>query len=149
MSKENETQVGGSHYQSEFQHWDYAAACFGEGFFKGSATKYISRWRRKGGVQDLEKAGHYMRKLRELYDSGDIKLTVGQAAEGLPQFQSKNGLTDAEYGAMYAVTTANTNMGLLTAILLIDHLIALAREAERPKVAAFEEVKVTPPRSKR
>jgi len=43
-------QVGGDHYAAEYQHWDWA----GEtqlGYLESAATKYVSRWRKKGGVQ--------------------------------------------------------------------------------------------------
>jgi hypothetical protein len=31
-----------------------------------TAVKYLSRWRKKGGMQDLHKARHYIDKLIEL-----------------------------------------------------------------------------------
>lgn len=30
------------------------------GYFEGNVVKYVSRWRQKGGVADLEKAKHYI-----------------------------------------------------------------------------------------
>lgn len=64
----NDTQIGGNHYRSSAQHWDFAAHNFGRGYFKGQITKYLARWRKKGGVQDLQKAEHFLRKLIELED---------------------------------------------------------------------------------
>lgn len=62
----NEKQVGGSHYNTKpIQPWDYIAAN-GLGFFEGSIVKYVSRWREKGGIKDLEKARHFLDKLIEL-----------------------------------------------------------------------------------
>lgn len=62
----NEIQVAGSHYKTKaIQPWDYIAA--NElGYFEGNIVKYVSRWRDKGGVQDLRKAQHYLEKLIEL-----------------------------------------------------------------------------------
>ena len=62
----NETQVGGAHYKDKaIQPWDYIAA--NElGYFEGNIVKYVSRWRDKGGVDDLRKAQHYLQKLIEL-----------------------------------------------------------------------------------
>ena len=62
----NEIQVAGSHYKTKaIQPWDYIAA--NElGYFEGNIVKYVSRWRDKGGVQDLLKAQHYLDKLIEL-----------------------------------------------------------------------------------
>jgi len=36
------------------------------GYFEGNVVKYISRWRKKGGVADLEKAKHYVELLIEM-----------------------------------------------------------------------------------
>lgn len=47
------------------QPWDYIAAN-NIGFFEGNAIKYLTRWRDKGGIADLEKARHYLDKLIEL-----------------------------------------------------------------------------------
>ena len=71
-SHPNETQVGGSHYKSKgIQPCDYIAAN-NLGYFEGNAVKYVSRWREKGGVEDLRKAIHYIEKLISIeLDSDD------------------------------------------------------------------------------
>ena len=62
----NEVQVAGSHYKHKtIQPWDYIAAN-ALGYFEGNVIKYVSRWRDKGGVDDLRKARHYLDKLIEL-----------------------------------------------------------------------------------
>lgn len=61
----NDKQVGGSHYKSKIQHWDYVVAN-GLGYFEGQITKYVTRWRGKNGVEDLRKALHFLDKLIEL-----------------------------------------------------------------------------------
>lgn len=62
----NEIQVGGTHYKGKsIQPWDYIAAN-DIGYFEGNIIKYISRWKDKGGVDDLKKARHYLDKLIEL-----------------------------------------------------------------------------------
>lgn len=64
--KANDKQVGGAHYARKgIQPWDVVHA-FDMGFFEGNIFKYIVRYKRKGGVQDLEKAKHYLEKLIEL-----------------------------------------------------------------------------------
>lgn len=61
----SKTQVGGSHYAefaiqpSEYIHRN------GLGWCEGNAVKYITRHRRKGGRQDVEKAIHYLQLLLE------------------------------------------------------------------------------------
>ena len=62
----NERQVGGQHYGLQpIQHWD-VVMLFGLDYFQGNITKYVMRWREKGGVQDLEKAQHYLQKYIEI-----------------------------------------------------------------------------------
>lgn len=63
----NDTQVGGSHYKRPgvIEHWDMVEM-YGLGYLEGCATKYLARYSQKGGVQDLEKAGHYTLKLIEM-----------------------------------------------------------------------------------
>ena len=39
------------------------------GYLDGNAVKYLSRWRLKGGVQDLKKAAHYIQKLIEVEEA--------------------------------------------------------------------------------
>lgn len=66
MSTVNNIQHGGTHYKEKpVQPWDYIAAN-GLGYFEGNVVKYVSRWRDKGGVEDLRKARHYLDKLIEL-----------------------------------------------------------------------------------
>lgn len=62
----NAVQHGGDHYRKQpIQPWDYVAAN-GLGFFEGNVVKYVTRWKTKGGVEDLKKARHYLDKLIEL-----------------------------------------------------------------------------------
>jgi Protein of unknwon function (DUF3310) len=71
----NKTQVGGDHYQGgDYQHWDMCATFYGEAFFKCTASKYVIRWRKKNGAEDLNKALHYLLKLKELVAKGGVKL---------------------------------------------------------------------------
>ena len=61
----NDTQVGGLHYKSEYQHWDWVFDT-DQHYLIACATKYVSRWRSKNGVEDLEKSCHYLAKAQEL-----------------------------------------------------------------------------------
>ena len=62
----NDVQHGGDHYKTKaIQPWDFITSN-NIGFLEGNAIKYLCRWREKGGVQDLEKARHYIDKLIEV-----------------------------------------------------------------------------------
>jgi hypothetical protein len=64
-----DTQIGGQHYKDkaiqpvEFIHANHL------GFCEGNVVKYISRWRQKNGIADLQKAKHYLELLIELESS--------------------------------------------------------------------------------
>jgi len=59
-------QHGGSHYlKRPIQPWDYIVANNFD-FWQGNILKYISRWKDKDGLQDLEKARHYIEKYIEV-----------------------------------------------------------------------------------
>ena len=52
------------HYRTDIQPIEYIVAN-NMGFCEGNVIKYISRWEMKGGVDDLEKAKHYIEMLIE------------------------------------------------------------------------------------
>jgi hypothetical protein len=67
----DDMQVGGDHYMDKsIQPWDYIVAN-NLGYLEGNIVKYISRWKDKGGVDDLRKAQHYLAKLIEVADGTD------------------------------------------------------------------------------
>ena len=58
-------QEGGNHYkQMKIQPVEFIHAN-GIGFIEGSVIKYVSRWRAKGGIEDLRKARHFLDMLIE------------------------------------------------------------------------------------
>lgn len=62
----NTKQVGGDHYKNKaIQPWDFISSN-NIGFLEGNAIKYLARWKEKGGLQDIEKAQHYIEKLLEI-----------------------------------------------------------------------------------
>lgn len=59
-------QVDGDHYKAmAIQPVEYIHAN-GLGFCEGAIVKYVSRWRQKGGLKDLEKIKHFVDLLIEL-----------------------------------------------------------------------------------
>jgi hypothetical protein len=62
----NDVQIAGTHYKDKaIQPWDYVIAN-NLGYLEGNIVKYISRWKDKGGINDLKKARHYLDKLIEV-----------------------------------------------------------------------------------
>ncbi len=60
----DDIQIGGDHYKTPYQHWNFVCDT-GMHYLLGCATKYISRWRNKNGIEDLEKPIHYLEKAIE------------------------------------------------------------------------------------
>jgi hypothetical protein len=59
-------QVGGKHYKTfKIQPIQYITAN-GIPYIEGNIIKYISRWRDKGGLDDLDKVIHYVELLKEI-----------------------------------------------------------------------------------
>lgn len=68
----NDRQVGGSHYGGGAQqHWDMVVQHELD-YFQGQITKYVMRWKAKNGLQDLEKAQHFLEKYIEEIKAGRI-----------------------------------------------------------------------------
>jgi|SRR5688572_19992373 len=62
----NDNQVGGDHYKTGgLEHWDMVVH-FKLDYFQGQITKYVMRWRDKGGIADLKKAQHFLEKYIEV-----------------------------------------------------------------------------------
>lgn len=60
-------QVGGGHYKvpnPQIEHWNLVIA-YNWDYFTAQVIKYMMRWPEKGGIQDLEKAAHFLQKLIE------------------------------------------------------------------------------------
>jgi Protein of unknwon function (DUF3310) len=68
-----ENQIAGNHYKKlKIQPIEYIHAN-GLPFAEGSIIKYVTRWRDKGGIQDLEKAKHFIEMLIILESRKDEK----------------------------------------------------------------------------
>jgi hypothetical protein len=64
MSKEPK-QIGGTHYKTmEIQPWEVIERAELD-FWEGNVVKYVMRYRSKNGLEDLEKALHYLEYLIE------------------------------------------------------------------------------------
>lgn len=93
-------QVGGTHYSAVFQHWDWVAT-LDMNYFAANATKYVSRWRKKNGQQDLDKARSYIEKMISLGDILDSPMVWGgqniiSITEANVRFFEQAEMTDTE-----------------------------------------------------
>lgn len=66
MSNPLDIQIGGGHYKdSKIQPVEYMHAN-GLGYCEGAIIKYVSRYKKKNGVEDLKKARHFIDLLIKL-----------------------------------------------------------------------------------
>ena len=99
----NNYQIGGDHYKGPYEHWDFVID-LKLIYFNACATKYICRWRKKNGVDDLKKAKHYLEKLLSCPSQIFIAhllvilfwITPRKARRHLEVFSEANELTNAE-----------------------------------------------------
>jgi hypothetical protein len=92
----NDHQIGGNHYESSLQHWDFIEY-YGIGYLEGCLTKYVVRHHKKNGLQDLQKAEHYLDKLIELCNKGrPPKIYPGVSKEHVEHFILANRLGELE-----------------------------------------------------
>jgi hypothetical protein len=119
----NMMQVGGSHYQSDYQHWDWAIN-IRLGYLESAATKYVTRWRGKNGVQDVEKAIHYLIKAKEAWADGRYPnrslfqdpLHEEFAAKQTQMWLDANGIKGVEAEFMWAASGWQNDVDLSLAI---------------------------------
>jgi hypothetical protein len=77
------TQVGGTHYTDcAIQPIEYIWAN-GLGFSEGNIVKYVTRWKSKGGIKDLEKARHHISLLIERAEKDLTWPTVRKSCQRL------------------------------------------------------------------
>jgi hypothetical protein len=100
VSKANQVQIGGDHYKNGGEeHWDRVHR-LGLDYFQAAITKYVERWKLKNGVEDLNKARHFLDKYIELHTEetpGEpLDLTNAEAAASSLQ---KSGVRVIHLGA--------------------------------------------------
>jgi len=74
--------TGPGHYKDKpMQPWDFIIA-LNLNYLEGNVVKYVCRWRQKNGIDDLNKAKHYLEKLIEVESKKPKpKKTIAKANE--------------------------------------------------------------------
>lgn len=79
MRDPNERQVGGDHYKvGGEEHWDRAWRLHYDPF-QYIITKWIERWKDKGGIEDLKKARHAIDKYISMVERDESKVQAIKA----------------------------------------------------------------------
>lgn len=128
MTLANEMQVGGTHYAAGYQHWDWVHDVR-LGYLEGQVSKYVCRWQKKNGIQDLEKAAHFATKLQEIYLTGKFSKQIISpeiADHHTKMFAHDNALGPREIGICVSLTRWSEARDLQHIRNLIDQLIEIA-----------------------
>lgn len=100
----NEKQVAGNHYKTSIEHWDYVVAN-DLNYLEGQITKYVTRCRKKNGMQDLEKAKHFLEKYMEVF-----KEVHGHPAVVKHGYYGEKGPPPAQAGRCGITTLSNPTL---------------------------------------
>ena len=131
MSDTYVKQYGGTHYESDYPHWDWVTD-IGMGYLPGNATKYVARWRKKNGEADLRKAMTYVDKMLAV-----LKVKPGYQFNRPASYTTRvctdrfvevNGLVGAERSFMELLSGPCPEEML---VLAHDHLRSLIATAQR------------------
>jgi len=134
-------QHGGTHYQSEIQHWDFIVEN-GIGYLEGCASKYVTRSRKKDGLNDLKKAITYIDKIIAKGQQGFVRapyfqrwivkfieaMRIGAPVSTTPPldfgaYGKANGLTPRELLAFRLICDWRDGADLLTAKSICQQMI--------------------------
>ena len=143
-------QVGGNHYEAEYQHWDWVFDV-NMGYHAGCATKYVSRWWKKGGLEDLVKAKSYVEKIIEIgirYKNESHYLTNHARTEFTNRFIGANNIPGMEAKFIYQMVFWTSIYDLREAIKTLDDLIAIAKGQQNRPLEAPAPVAATTPAPK-
>lgn len=116
MTEANKRQVGGEHYKTGgTEYWDL----FGPEALVFYAGRYVARWRKKNGAEDLEKALHVCEKIRELDEyTQNIEVLLFNA-------WSRNAdLTWVERAVIRSLLFARSGSDIDDAMAGINHLLS-------------------------
>ena len=117
LSQKHVEQIGGTHYvpADKFGHWDLCDQ-HNVSYLEASATKYVSRWRKKNGFEDLQKAVSYIdKRLAALYP--EVATQIQGAASGSVSADPIDSCFNRNYRSFTVPTLAlmkwfkNVNMG--------------------------------------
>lgn len=124
-------QEGGTHYASEYQHWDWVVDVRMNYLF-ANATKYLTRWRKKNGLEDLKKARTYLLKAKDRVLDLDLRapdVEFDEFCESMTlRFLAMNEITDGSEEGVICLSLALTDQGkvlmdLDSAVRILDDLI--------------------------
>jgi hypothetical protein len=130
-----------SYYSTKYLHWDFVVR-IPLGYFEGCTTKYVTRWRKKDGMKDLQKALHFLDKLIEVSDKiprynfiTHLKYILVEVS----RFAYENQLTDKEEEYVLLLCTYQSPIDLEHARTILMEIIDEASHPGTPEDGGHHE----------
>lgn len=128
----NEVQVGGDHYKGvDFQPWDWArnvSGTQGLGYYEVSAISYIARFRKKGGIEDLEKVLHYIDKMLFCWRAGEYANRCTATLLRIRDFNRQNECDRFQSEAIHFLVAWREGDELVETKKIVEELIQRERD---------------------
>ena len=115
-------QVGGDHYKKLGIQPVELIRDINANFFQGNVIKYITRYKDKNGIKDLEKAKHYLELIEELHPNNNSSKITSYGIDKVNDYIYANKI-DTDAAKIIRIVSLCGNDKIDTAIELIDNLI--------------------------
>ena len=115
-------QVGGDHYKKLGIQPVELIRDINANFFQGNVIKYITRYKDKNGIKDLEKAKHYLELMKELHPNNNSSKITSYEIDSVNEYVCENKI-DTDAAKIIRIVSLCGNDKIDTAIELIDNLI--------------------------
>ena len=115
-------QVGGDHYKKLGIQPVELIKVINANFFQGNVIKYVTRYKDKNGIKDLEKAKHYLELMEELHPANNSSKITSYGIDKVNDYIYANKI-DTDAAKIIRIVGLCGDDKIDTAIELIDNLI--------------------------
>ena len=115
-------QVGGDHYKKLGIQPVELIRDINTNFFQGNVIKYITRYKDKNGIKDLEKAKHYLELIEELHPNNNSSKITSYGIDKVNDYIYANKI-DTDAAKIIRIVSLCGDDKIDKAIELIDNLI--------------------------
>ncbi len=115
-------QVGGDHYRKLVIQPVELIRDINANYFQGNVIKYITRYKDKNGVKDLEKAKYYLELIKELHPYNNSNKIASYEIDSVNEYIYANNI-DTDAAKIIRIVSLCGDDKITKAIELIDNLI--------------------------
>ena len=115
-------QVGGDHYKKLGIQPIELIRDINANFFQGNVIKYVTRYKDKNGIKDLEKAKHYLELIEELHPNNNSKKITSYGIDKVNDYIYANKI-DTDAAKIIRIVSLCGDDKIAKAIELVNNLI--------------------------